>query len=289
MLPDNLTFIGDKAFQNCKNLTKLIFPSTYKAPTLTLGTQLFLKCTKFTGIVVEDGANVRLDDAGVLYTADGKTLIAATDSFKATSYTVADGVETISPSAFYSKTGLTTITLPASMKSIGDKAFYGCTGLTAITFPDGMSSLGVNAFDGCTKLATVGFGKSLTAVPAYAFNKCAALKTADLPASVTCIDDYAFYNCSSLTSVTFPDGLTEVAKYAFNGCSKLKNGNSACIGNDVGGLCLQRMLRTYGCGLRQRNGHSHPGFLRSEGSEKSWRCPIMLRRSEIMHSTIAMY
>lgn len=222
VVPDNLTFIGDKAFQNCKNLTKLIFPSTYKAPTLTLGIQLFLKCTKFTGIVVEDGASIRLDDAGVLYTADGKTLIAATDSFKATSYTVADGVETISPSAFYSKTSLTTITLPASMRSIGDKAFYGCTGLTAITFPDGMSSLGVNAFDGCTKLATVGFGKSLTAVPAYAFNKCAALKTADLPASVTCIGDHAFNSCSSLTSVTFPDGLTEVAKYAFNGCSKLK-------------------------------------------------------------------
>ena len=82
VVPDNLTFIGDKAFQNCTNLTKLIFPSTYKAPTLTLGIQLFLKCTKFTGIVVEDGANIRLDDAGVLYTADGKTLIAATGSVK---------------------------------------------------------------------------------------------------------------------------------------------------------------------------------------------------------------
>ena len=55
-------------------------------------------------------------------------------------------VTSIGKGAFYSCTGLTSITLPNSMTSIGAYAFYGCTGLPSIMIPDSVTSIGANAF-----------------------------------------------------------------------------------------------------------------------------------------------
>ena len=220
-VPDNITLIDDYAFKSCSALKELVFPATYKAPTLTMGLLVFQFCKAFTGIVVQDGANLRLDSDGVLFSGDGKTLIGTVDTFAATSYTVPEGVEHISGYAFYKKTKLAEVTLPESLKSIGDSAFLGCTALKAVVLPAGLETLGTYAFSECSALTTVDLGDTLTAIPDCAFNKCTALTKVELPATVTSIASKAFYSDSKLTAVTFPEGLTEIGKSAFYGCSKL--------------------------------------------------------------------
>src|SRR5436309_1488044 len=44
-------------------------------------------------------------------------------------------VTTIGNSAFFSKTGLTSVTIPDSISSIGSYAFSACTNLTSVTIP----------------------------------------------------------------------------------------------------------------------------------------------------------
>jgi hypothetical protein len=48
-------------------------------------------------------------------------------------YTIPDGIEIISSTAFHSCSNLTSVTIPNSVTSIGDYAFSVCSGLTTIT------------------------------------------------------------------------------------------------------------------------------------------------------------
>ena len=74
---------------------------------------------------------------GTLLAGGGKVLVSLPQDFKGTSYTVPDGVETISDFLFYKFTTFTSVTLPASLMMIGTAAFQGCTKLTSIALPDG--------------------------------------------------------------------------------------------------------------------------------------------------------
>ena len=219
-MPDHITTVGDKAFNNCSNLETIVFPASYSAPTLDLGLTPFVNCKKFTGFVIEDGANVKLED-GILYTGDGKTLVSVTSDFKGTSLVVPEGVEKISSYAAYKNTALKTVTLPDSLKEIGRYAFAECTGLGAVALPDGFTTLGEYAFNKCSGLTSVTFGKSLTAVPKYAFTGASKLKSVVLPDTVKTIGEAAFKTASALTTLSLFEGLESIDKDAFYDCKVL--------------------------------------------------------------------
>lgn len=222
IVPDNVTLIGERAFQGCTNLKTLTFPASYKAETLSFGLTPFVSCPAFEGYVIEDGASIVRTEDGTLLAGGGKVLVSLPQDFKGTSYTVPDGVETISDYLFYKNTTITSVTLPASLKKIGTAAFQGCTKLTSIALPDGFTTLGEHAFDGCSGLKTVTFGQSLTSVPAYAFSNCSALTAVDLPATVETVGDYAFRGCAKATALSLKEGLTSIGSNAFYGWKALK-------------------------------------------------------------------
>ncbi len=93
-LPNELTNIGDCAFQYCENLTNITIPSTVK----TIGKGAFGFCNKLESV------------------------------------TIPSGVENIGEITFYACTSLTEITIPESVTGIGAYAFSGCSALTTITF-----------------------------------------------------------------------------------------------------------------------------------------------------------
>ena len=147
-----------------------------------------------------------------------------------TSITIPNSVTSIGTYAFWRCSGLTSITIPNSVTSISEWAFYECSSLTSVTIGNSVTSIGDMAFEGCSGLTSVTIGNSVTSIGYRAFYECSGLTSVTIPNSVTSIGADAFYNCSGLTSVTIGNSVTSIGGYAFYNCSGL---TSVTIGNSV--------------------------------------------------------
>ena len=235
-----------------------------------------------SGYCGKDGSNVtwKLDSAGLLtisgegemkdysykYT-NSSWITTAPWQNRANKLIIQEGVTSIGNYAFWSCTGLTSVTIPNSVTSIGSYAFYGCTGLSSVTIGSGVTSIGESAFSSCNSIEKVhisdvaawcgivfenynsnplGYANNLyvndvlvtdltipngvTSIGNYAFWSCTGLTSVTIPDSVTSIGSYAFYGCTGLSSVTIGSGVTSIGYNAFSGCTGL---TSVTIGNGV--------------------------------------------------------
>ena len=99
---------------------------------------------------------------GVLFSKDGKTLLAYPNYKKATHYDVPAGVERIEAGAFGNEY-LKTISLPIGLKSVGDYGFSGCTRLQSIALPLTVREIGKDIFHNCVSLELVSLPEGLDA------------------------------------------------------------------------------------------------------------------------------
>jgi hypothetical protein len=138
-----------------------------------------------------------------------------------TSVTIPNSVTSIGSTAFANCTGLTSATIPNSITNIDWYTFSGCTGLTSATIPNSVTSVGFRAFEGCTSLTSVSIPGSVTSIGESAFQNCTGLTSVTLPGSVTSFGIKAFYGCTSLTFVSILDGVTSIGEHAFERCTGL--------------------------------------------------------------------
>jgi hypothetical protein len=114
------------------------------------------------------------------------------------------------------------VTIPNSVTNIGQGAFYSCSGLASLTIPNGVCSIGDETFAWCSGLTNVTIPNSVTNIGDEAFNYCYALVRVTIPGSVVGIGDSAFAVCG-LTSVTIPSSVTSIGDAAFGYCPSLTN------------------------------------------------------------------
>ena len=115
----------------------------------------------------EEGNPFFVSVDGVLFSADGKTLISYPNGAEAEHYTVPAGVEAIADRAFYDedmKIPLKTVSLPIGLKRIGEYAFSGCGRLISLTVPLTVTELAENAFCDCVSLERLSLPPGLKAV-----------------------------------------------------------------------------------------------------------------------------
>ena len=143
-IPDNVSVIADKAFSGCEYIISVTIPSSVRyigahvfnpcvsmielnipASVVSIGNYSLCHCVKLARITVDrDNPEFRSID-GVLYSKDGKSLIACPGG-KTGIFRVPDGVENIVTGAFAGCASLTTVIIPSGVKSIGSFAFSTC-------------------------------------------------------------------------------------------------------------------------------------------------------------------
>ena len=111
---------------------------------------------------VPEGNPVYKSVDGVLFSGDGKTLLAYPNGRKATHYDVPKGVEAIADQAFCSEY-LQTVSLPIGLQSVGNYAFSDCSRLQSIALPLTVTELGQGVFNGCVSLELVSLPEGLKA------------------------------------------------------------------------------------------------------------------------------
>ncbi len=221
-----VTSIGTSAFEGCSNLQSVTLPSSIT----TIGTDAFYACVKLGDINLPEGLttinlrafyNCHLDTVIIPSTvtsignsafkgnptksivwkpancsigSDSDAPFYSTTS-QVTSFTFAEGVETVPSYICKNMNLLDTIVLPSSVKSLGQCAFMNCSKLKSINLPVTQKTLPVSFFEGCTSLESI-----------------------ELPATLTTISTDAFYGCTKLAHVNLHEGLTTIGLRAFSGC-----------------------------------------------------------------------
>jgi len=150
-------------------------------------------------------------------------------------------VKSISADAFYTCSGLKSITIPNSITKIGSTAFGYCSNLTNLSIPSSVTSIGGSAFEFCTGLTSIELPAGITSIEHETFRDCSSLTSIEIPNNVTRIENSAFSNCDKLQSIVIPNSVISIGDYAFCDCDALISvtlGNSLIsIGNSVFQSC----------------------------------------------------
>lgn len=157
-LPDQLEVLEKGAFYRC-SFDMLRVETTLPATDIL---DCLYDCLVAAYEVPEDHPRYKSVD-GVLFSKDGKTLLAYPNDRKAEHYDVPAGVERIGNGAFGSEY-LKTISLPIGLKSVGDYAFSGCTRLQSIALPLTVKEIGKGIFNECVSLELVSLPEGMEAV-----------------------------------------------------------------------------------------------------------------------------
>ena len=194
-IPDNVTTIGEYAFDGC-SLTNITIPdsvttigeSAFGGNPLTsiripknvtsIGYGITDGCRNLVSIDVDESNTKYCSVDGVLYDKDCTTLYKCPANKD--SVIILDSVSRILMGAFGGCKNLKSITIPKKVTIIDNFVFAGCSSLTSIVIPDGIKSIEQYTFNGCSKLNSI-----------------------MIPESVTRISEYAFENCESLTDVYY--------------------------------------------------------------------------------------
>lgn len=230
-IPNSVTTIGQSAFSECSSLTSVNIPNSVT----TIGNSAFYKCSSLTSISIPEGVEsignnafegcINLTSVTInnnVFVSENRT---SETSFctifgpQVTNYILEDDVITIGDMAFLGCSNLISITIPNSVTTIGQSAFAECSSLTSVTIPNTVTSIGNNAFRSCTSLNSITIPNSVTSIGSCAFEHCIDLSSVTIPEGVETISSWMFAGCTSLTSLILPKNLKSIASDAFHGCA----------------------------------------------------------------------
>ena len=167
---DNITKIGENAFNQCTALTTIKLPAELK----TIDAQAFRTCINLA--TVDYGTKVETIGDGAFW---------STGALK--KFFFKGSVKTLGADAFR-ESGLTCVHLKGDM-TIGKEAFMNCTSLKYVEFPATSSAtqpltyVAESMFAGCTSLPFITLPSTVTEIKANAFNGCSSLKYVNILAA----------------------------------------------------------------------------------------------------------
>ena len=239
-IPAGLEELGSTSFAYCSSLTDVTFSKD--AILNSVGTGVFVNCTKLTALHVEDGAKYLSEHDGIIYDKAMKTvklvpyamssavvlpnsvLTIGENSFSYSRVTSVSmpNVEVIEGYAFY-YSQCSNIFIGDNVRYIGDFAFYR-SHIRSLNLPEGLEHIGSQAFVYCLYLdvGTLVLPQSLTYVADRAFAYTQGIEKVVFNSTLDYVSDYMFYYCYDLTEVDF-GSVSRIGSYAFAFCNSLES------------------------------------------------------------------
>ncbi len=254
MIPESVSTIGQEAFSGCNNLSFVIInnsatqiepnafavsdfwgtgihqffcPEDMDISSLELSSFNVNRFNPEDSMFLSDGTHLNGDGTKLLYVA-----------VREGSYSIPEGVVTITADAFRNVNSLESLTIPASVAEVEADAFMNVN-IARVDFEDWdawyanvkLGNLYANPYregqayaDG-SKIKSIELKEGLTQIGDYV-NYGLDIKFKDeieLPSTLKLIGAYAFTNCDELYAVFIPSGVERIGDYAFSGCKLLEN------------------------------------------------------------------
>ena len=228
-IPNSVTGIGMGAFNWCRSLKTMKFPSRITS----IRSHMCENCGRLTAVwIPEDVTKISrfafwdcdsLKDVYYQGTKDDRKAI-----------TIETGNEKLLKAAWHYEYTFTDASFKYQINEDCTEATV--TGLasasiTAVKIPDTVTvggirlkvtGIGANAFKGKTKLRTAAIGTYVEFIGNNAFSGCVSLEKVTGMRMVKHIGNTAFQKCTKLSAFTIQANVAEIGKHAFYGCSSLK-------------------------------------------------------------------
>ena len=224
-LPDTITQIAARAFQQCHRIPRMQLPAPDPARNVPglqrIGPMAFMNCRNLQSINLPDSIT-EIGRGAFKYCTRLTQLVFPTNmQFFA-----------ILPETCEMCTGLTHVVIPHTNQTIGMYAFGSCFSLTHVQLGNNLVRISNDAFSQCTRLRYIGAGPNgngtnnlpttLHVLGVNCFIGCTALETITLPNAVTTIPDSAFENCFHLRTVNLGVRVHTIQSRAFADCTELR-------------------------------------------------------------------
>ena len=239
-VPETVERIYSEAFCDCHLVTEVKIPAAVSE----IGWGAFYRCSKLTGIWVdENNAWYSSDSKGVLFNKSKTQLIRVPEKLSG-SYTIPDTVIGIGTYSFSDCVNITELSIPYRVKTIELYAFSYLPALTDVYYGasqrwwnriyigegnDVLEKVPIHFNDGPVPgTFTSGYYTYRVEEGNAVIVDCDPTVSGEIVIPETLdgyrvrtIDDYAFEKCVGLTAVTFPKGLVIIGTSAFSGCTGL--------------------------------------------------------------------
>lgn len=224
-VPDGVSSIGDRVFENHKEIKKIILPKSVSK----IGYYAFNNCNNLEDINIDSSVEIKelqtFDNCYKLANSQGFIIVNdclyRNDSLKCNDLVIPNGVKRIGREAFLDNY-FESIVIPESVEYIDYGAFGESHNLKEIVIPDNLKEIDMHVFADCESLESVILPNGIKEIFA-SFINCKKLKNINLPDSIDKLDN-AFYGCESIEKVKLPKpGINSESRYsyAFEGCVSL--------------------------------------------------------------------
>ena len=235
---DNITEIGENAFNGCTSLTEVRLPQSLKVigrnafsgcssleradltPNIdTIGSGAFrstgLKAVTIPKSVKSLGENVFNNCSSLKYVvmSDSKEMLSTSSVYNNMfNGCVLDSVYIGRPytvSSMFPGAKVKKVIYGPLMERVESLSFLNHKELEQVVFTDNITEIGENAFNGCTSLTEVRLPQSLKVIGRNAFSGCSSLERADLTPNIDTIGSGAFRS-TGLKTVTIPKSVKSI-------------------------------------------------------------------------------
>lgn len=172
--PDDITFIADKVFKDCTELSSIMITDNVKG----IGFDAFAYCSKLETVSI------------------GK------------------GVETIGDGCFSECVSLKSIIIPGNVKSVYDRAFSSCSSLSSVIIEEGVEELHGDIFRACFKLTDIVLPRSIHYLNSTAFDSTPWLERIPYTDDMLIADGYLLDCRTLEENIVIPDGVLSIGTYA---------------------------------------------------------------------------